>query len=128
MKKARPLIDVKELELPETHFVRDIDDRVFKSIVIHSIEEIDGVEIYQAGRFLEHLLSDGIKGVSVTQDTKTKSVGIRVEVTIRYGESIPEKSEEIQSKVAKELAEMTGLHVSGVHVLFRGVYSQEVEA
>ena len=44
---------------------------------------------------------------------------IQLEINIKYGTSIPEKSEEIQNKVAQEVTKMTGVHVSEVHVIFR---------
>ena len=43
-------------------------------------------------------------------------------MNIRYGIPIPDKAEEIQSKVAEEITRLSGLHVAAVHVIFRNVY------
>jgi len=111
-----------ELELPETVFVRDIDDRVFQAVVLHSLERIEGIELSEGG-LLDHWLGrpEKIKGVNVTQNDKSSAVSVRVEVNICYGVSIPQKAEEIQAKVAEEITRMTGLHVDRVHVVFKGM-------
>ena len=44
---------------------------------------------------------------------------MRVEVNVAYGVSIPEKAEEIQTKIAQEINRLTGLRVSQVHVIFK---------
>jgi uncharacterized alkaline shock family protein YloU len=46
-----------------------------------------------------------------------------VEVNISYDVSIPEKAEEIQGIIAEDVAKLTGLHVSSVHVIFKNVVS-----
>lgn len=122
----------EEYELPETVFVRDIEDQVFKTIVMNCLRKLEGVSL-DGGGFFDHLFGrdtvDGVRGVSVTQSTDKPSVSLKVEVKIEYGYSIPEKTGEIQSAIAREITEYTGLHVCEVHVVVKRVYAprEEVE-
>ena len=117
-------IDTKEIDLPDTVFIRDIESRVFQSITIKCLSEIEGISLLE-GTLIDNLLGreglERIKGVYVEQDSKNHSVNIRIELNIAYGISIPEKSEEIQSKIVKEITKLTGLHVSSVHVVFKNL-------
>lgn len=119
-------IDTKEFELPETVFVRDIEDRVFQGIVLHCLAWVDGITLLETN-FIDNIFGrgnlEGIKGITIEQETKNHSVSVKVEVNICYGTSIPEKAEEIQAKVAQEITRITGLHVSTVHVVFKGIVS-----
>lgn len=117
-----------EYEFADTVFVRDIEGRVFQAIAFKCLMGIEGVELI-GGNILDSLLGrespDRIKGIYVEQDQKNHSVNIKIEVNISYGLSIPEKAEEIQAKVAKEICRLTGLHVGSVHVIFKNLISQE---
>lgn len=120
-------VDTKEFELPETAFIRDIEDKVFQSIVLQCLAQIEGISLVE-GNFIDHLLgrsSEGVKGIHAEQDDKNQSVNIKVEVNIFFGTSIPDKAEEIQTKIADEIVKLTGLHVSSVHVVFKNVISVE---
>jgi uncharacterized alkaline shock family protein YloU len=122
-------VDTKEFELPETLFVRDIENKVFQGIVLQCLAQIEGVTLVE-GNILDSLLGRSgmdttIKGITTEQDNKNHSVSIRVEVNICYGYSIPEKAEEIQSRIAEDVTRLTGLHVSCVHVVFKNVISLE---
>jgi len=127
LKVDKKRVDTKEFELPETVFIRDIEDNVFQSIVLQCLAQIDGISLTE-GNFIDHLLgrsAEGVKGIHAEQDDKNQSINIKVEVNILYGISIPEKAEEIQSKIAEELTALTGLHVASVHVVFKNVISEE---
>lgn len=117
-------LDTRELKFPETLYVRDIEDRVFQGIVLECIKEIGGIAPVE-GSFISSIFNpspqEGIKGVTIEQNPKEKSVGIKVEVNVNYGESIPDKAEEMQSKIAEEVTRLTGLHVSYVHVVFKHI-------
>lgn len=124
--KARK-VDTKEFEIPETVFIRDIENRVFQGIILQCLAKIDGITLVE-GNFIDSILGrgnveGGIKGIYSEQDNKTHCVDIKVEVNICYGVSIPEKAEEIQTKIAEEITKMTGLHVSRVHVVFKNIVS-----
>ncbi|NGX57770.1 MAG: hypothetical protein K940chlam3_00664 [Chlamydiae bacterium] len=129
-KKSRDL-DSKEFELPETVFVRDIEDQVFKTIVLNCLTKIEGVSL-DGGGFFDHLFGretvDGLKGVYVIQRDDSPSVSLKVEVKIQYGYSIPQKTDEVQAKIAQEITEYTGLHVSEVHVVVKKVYAPPEES
>lgn len=117
-------IDTKEFELPETLFVRDVENKVFQGIVLQCLSKIAGIALVE-GNFIDNIFSktvlEGVKGVHIDQDHKSHSVGIKIEVDICYGYSIPEKAEEIQASCADEITRLTGLHVSSVHVVFKNV-------
>lgn len=117
-------IDTKEVELPDTVFIRDIESRVFQSIAVQCLAKIEGISLLE-GTFIDSLLgrdsNDRIKGIYVDQDPKNHSIQIKVEINVAYGVSIPEKAEEVQQKVAEEVSRLTGLHVGSVHVVFKNL-------
>ncbi len=120
-------MDAREIELPNTVFVRDIDSRVLQGIVVQVLSKIDQIGFVE-GTLFDSLLGrdlERVKGIYVEPDQKGKSVKIRVEINILYGVSIPEKSEEIQTKLVDELTLWTGLHVASVHVIFKGLIVPE---
>lgn len=117
-------MDTKELELPDTLFIRDIETRVFQTIALQTLSTIEGVSMLEGNLIDSFLGRDGpdrIKGINVEQDQKKSSVKIKLEVNIAYGIPLPEKAEEIQSAIAKEISLLTGLHVSSVHVVFKNL-------
>lgn len=114
-------MDAREIELPETVFIRDIETRVFQGIALQALSKIDGIALIE-GNLFDSLLGrelERVKGIHVEQDQKKHSVDIRVEINVLYGISIPEKAEEIQTKLAEEISRWTGLHVASVHVIFK---------
>lgn len=122
--------DQKEVELPETMFSREIEGRVFQSIIARCLMEIDGVEPLEGGLFdslLGRDVLDGGRGISVCQKLSDPSVDIKVEVNVAYGESIPAKAEEIQTKILEQVSALTGLHVAKVHVVFKGLIALPLE-
>ncbi|NGX27652.1 MAG: hypothetical protein K940chlam6_01590 [Chlamydiae bacterium] len=117
-------MDTKEIDLPDTLFVRDIETRVFQTIALQTLSTIEGVSMLEGNLIDSFLRRDGpdrIKGIHVDQDQKNHSVKLKLEVNIAYGISLPEKAEEIQSKIAQEVSRLTGLHVSCVHIVFRNL-------
>lgn len=114
-------MDAKEIELPETVFVRDIETRVLQTIALQCLSKIEGIGLIE-GTLFDSLLGrevEKIKGIEVEQDQKQHSVEVRVEMNVLYGISIPEKAEEIQTKLVEEITRWTGLHVASVHVIFK---------
>jgi uncharacterized alkaline shock family protein YloU len=120
-------MDEKEIDLPETTYVRDIESRVFQGIVLKCLSKIEGIGLI-GGNLIDSLLgrdTERIKGIHVDQEQKRHSVFIRVEANIMYGISIPAKAEEIQTKIIEEITSYTGLHVSCVHVIFKNLIIEE---
>ncbi|HSX13516.1 MAG TPA: Asp23/Gls24 family envelope stress response protein [Chlamydiales bacterium] len=120
-------MDAREIELPETVFIRDIDSRVLQGIVLHVLSKIENIGLIE-GNLIDSLLGrdiDRAKGIHVEQEQKGKSVTVRIEINIVYGVSIPEKSEEIQSKISEEITQWTGLHVSSIHVIFKNLIAPQ---
>ncbi len=117
-------LDTKEIDLPDTIFIRDIESRVFQAITIKCLAGIDGIALIE-GNLIDNLLGregmERIKGVHIEQDSKNHSVNIKLEVNVSYGISLPEKAEEIQNKIVKEITRLTGLHVACVHVVFKNL-------
>lgn len=123
-------MDAREIELPDTIFVRDIESRVFQAIALQCLAKIEGIGLLE-GTLFDSLLGrdmERVKGIHVEQDQKKHSVEIRVEINILYGLSIPEKAEEIQTKLAEEVSHWTGLHVALVHVIFKDLILPEAAA
>ena len=120
-------VDTKEFKIPETLFIRDIENKVFQSIVLQCLAQIDGINLVE-GNFIDHLLgrsAEGVKGIHAQQDDKSQAVEIKVEVNILYGISIPEIAEKIQTEITDAITKLTGLHVAAVHVVFKNVITAE---
>ncbi len=122
--------DTKEFELPETLFVRDIENRVFQGIVLYSLSQVEGISLIESTLIANLLgrrntMDSNVKGIHAEQDSKNHSVSIKVEINICYGYMIPEKSEELQNKITEDITKITGLHVSSVHVIFKNVIAPE---
>lgn len=128
MKTETKKVDTKEFELPETLFVRDIENRVFQGIILQCLSRIDGITLVE-GNFIDSILGrgavEGVKGIYSEQDNKNHSVSVKIEVNIGYGYSIPEKAEEIQTAIAEEITKLTGLHVACIHVVFKSIVPLE---
>lgn len=119
-----------DFDFADTVFARDIEGRVFQMIVFRCLEEIAGVALAH-GNILDNILGreshDKLKGIAIEQDQKSHAVNIRIEVNIRYGLSIPDKAEEIQTKVAMNVSRLTGLHVASIHVVFKNILADKIE-
>jgi uncharacterized alkaline shock family protein YloU len=117
-------LDAGELDLPETIFVRDIENRVFQAIAIKCLASIEGIALLE-GTLIDNLLGreglERVKGVYIEQDSKNHSVSVRLDVNVSYGISLPTKAEEIQNKIVSEVSRLTGLHVACVHVVFKNL-------
>lgn len=120
-------LDRKELNLPDTVFIRDIETKVFQAIVLQCLAKIEGIGLLE-GNLFDSLLGrevERVKGIHVEQDLEQHSVEVRVEIKIAYGMSIPEKAEEVQTKVVEEISRWSGLHVASVHVIFKDLIAPD---
>lgn len=117
-------VDTKEFDIPETVFVRDIENRVFQGIVLKCLSGIEGVTPIE-GNFIDNIFGrdslEAVRGIQIEQDSNNQCVSIKIEINVGFGISIPEKAEEIQSTISKEVTELTGLHVSNIHVVFKNI-------
>lgn len=117
-------MDSKEIQLPDTVYIRDIESRVFQTIALQTLSTIEGVGMLEGNLIDSFLGRDGpdrVKGIAVDQDQKNHSVKLKIEINVSYGISLPEKADEIQTKISHEISRLTGLHVSCVHVVFRNL-------
>ena len=122
-------LNTKDLQLPDTAYVWDIETKVFQGIIIQCLLKIEGIGLIGGG-LIDNLLgveSDRFKGIFVEQDEEKHSVLIKVEANILYGVSIPEKAEEIQNKITEEIAAVTSLHVAMVHVVFKNLIHHQTK-
>ncbi len=121
---------LQELEVPETTFVRDIENRVFQAIILQVLTKVKDINLIE-GNLIDAILNRGnverIKGIFVEQDSKSPTIKVKVEVNVFYGISIPEKAKEIQQKLSDEINHLTGLHVSAVHVIFKNMYVEPLK-
>ncbi|MCC5831910.1 MAG: Asp23/Gls24 family envelope stress response protein [Chlamydiales bacterium] len=128
--KENPVVDTKEFELPETVYSRDIETRVIQVIILQCLSKLQDVAVI-GGTLIDTLLgrsdSDRVKGIYVEQDSKNHQVKVKVEILVRYGISIPEKAEEVQTKIVEEITRLTGLHVATVHVVIKGLIPEVKE-
>ena len=111
----------REIHLPETVFIRDIDTRVFQAIAVQCLAKIEGIS-FLGGNLFDSLLGrevERVKGIHIIQDQEKHSVEVRVEINILYGVNIPAKAEEVQERLVEEISNWSGLHVSSVHVIFK---------
>ena len=119
--------EICEPEFAETVFVRDIENKVFQTIVLQCLARVDGISLL-GGTFIDNILgrdqNEAVRGIHAEQDSKSRSVNCKVEVNIRYGMPIPDKAEEIQNLISREITRLTGLHVACVHVVFKNVVLQ----
>jgi uncharacterized alkaline shock family protein YloU len=117
-------LDAKEIELPETIFIRDIETKVFQSIVLQCLTQVQDLALVE-GNLIDNLLgrdsTERVTGITVEQDQKSHSVKVKIEVNIAYGASIPDKAEELQLKITQDISRLTGLHVGSVHVVFKNL-------
>jgi uncharacterized alkaline shock family protein YloU len=120
--------DTKEFELPETLFVRDIENRVLQGIVLQTLAQIEGIGLVE-GTFIDTIFNrssdENVTGIQAEQDSKSQCVKIKVEVNVAYGLPIPEKAEEIQTKISEQITQLTGLHVACIHVVFKNIIPQD---
>lgn len=127
-KVDRKKVDTKEFDLPETHFVRDIENKVFQGIVLECLAKIEGIALIE-GNLLDSILGrgsvEGVKGIYTEQDGRNHTINVKLEINIQYGLSIPDIAEEIQSKITEDITKYTGLHVNSVHVVFKNIISND---
>lgn len=131
VKNKNAKVDTQEFEIPETLFVRDIENQVFQGIVLQCLSKISGISLID-DNFIESLLGragePSTRGIVAEQDMKNHTIRVRIDINIVYGISIPDKAEEIQTKVAEEITKLTGLHVSQVHLVVKNVIRPNEEA
>lgn len=129
MTSEKEITDAIE-EVTTVAFGQEIEDKVFQSIALQCLAKIEGVSLIE-GNIIDHLFgrssSDRIRGISIQQDAKSRALNVRVEINAEYGVMLPQKAEEIQKKIAEEMKTLTGLNVSGVHVVFKNLVVPQKE-
>jgi len=112
------------MDLIETVCITDIDSRVFHAIVVHCLSKIKDISFIE-GSLISHFLNrenaDKVKGICIEQNCKNRSVNVKIEINALTGISLPEKAEEIQEELMKEITRFTGFHVGCIHVVFKNL-------
>ena len=88
-----------------------IANEVVAAIASISASEIEGVET----------LTGQIKNELVGRFGSKKNAIVEIEITMKYGYSIPETSARVQERISQAINEMTGLEVERVDVNIAGV-------
>jgi uncharacterized alkaline shock family protein YloU len=129
MTSEKEITDAIE-EVSTVAFGQEIEDKVFQSIALQCLAKIEGVSLIE-GNIIDHLFgrssSERIRGITIQQDSKSRALNVRVEINAEYGVMLPQKAEEIQQKIAEEMKTLTGLGVSGVHVVFKNLVVPQKE-
>lgn len=122
-------LDTKEFEVPITTFSHDIETRVIQVIILHCLNKIEGVSLI-GGTLIDTLFGrdvERVKGIYVEQDSKNHLIKVKIEINVEYGISIPEMTQEVQTRVVEEITKLTGLHVASVHIVVKGLIPHEEE-
>lgn len=100
-----------------------IADDVIASIAGVAATEVEGVAAMSGNITNEIVGKLGVKNLSkgVEIDVQEDIVTVKLNLTMRYGYSIPKTSEEVQEKVKASIENMTGLKVSCVDIRIAGV-------
>jgi uncharacterized alkaline shock family protein YloU len=126
--KPNKKVDTKEFDLPDTHFVCDIENKVFQGIILKCLSTIEGITLIE-GNFIDSLLArsqgERVNGIHCEQDNKSQSINIKIEINILYGVPIAKKANEIQTKVTEEIVRLTGIHVDTIHVVFKSITTSD---
>lgn len=100
-----------------------LDEEVIASIASITIGEIEGVADTVGGvsYSLTGMLGkkNGAKGVRV--DTGDEGISININITVKYGHSIPELARHVQQRISEEVQKMTGMKVSAVDIFVQGI-------
>ena len=116
-------------EKPDIDKELTFDDGVVKKIVGLTSADIDGVYTLEGGlianvadKFRKN--EDPTKGVDVDVDDD-ETVSVKLDVTLKYGESAPEIFDRVTDEICKRVKEMTGLKVSAVKMTVKDMLTDE---
>lgn len=100
-----------------------IADDVIATIAGVAATEVEGVAAMSGNITNEIVGKLGVKNLSkgVGIDVQEDVVTVKLNLTMRYGYSIPKTSAEVQEKVKSAIENMTGLNVSCVDIRIAGV-------
>ena len=100
-----------------------IADDVIATIAGVAATEVEGVAAMSGNITNEIVGKLGVKNLSkgVGIDVQEDVVTVKLNLTMRYGYSIPKTSAEVQEKVKSAIENMTGLTVSCVDIRIAGV-------
>ncbi len=100
-----------------------IADDVIASIAGVAATEVEGVAAMSGNITNEIVGKLGVKNLSkgVVIDVQDDIVTVNLNLTMRYGYSIPKTSAEVQEKVKASIESMTGMTVSCVDIRIAGI-------
>ena len=123
--EEKKVVDTKELEAAETVYIRDIENRVFQTIVLQTLSKIEGINLLE-GNFLDSILKkttqDYLKGIQAEQNSKNNMLHINKEkllvvdglsdfIVVDSGDVLlilPRKKEQDVKKILNEVRQNKG--------------------
>lgn len=104
-----------------------IADDVVAMIASLAATEVDGVTALVGNITNDLMAKVGMKKLTkgVKVDVLDGCVSVDLAITIQYGHSIPQTSQEVQNKVKTAIENMTGLTVDDVNIRIAGVQMTE---
>jgi uncharacterized alkaline shock family protein YloU len=94
--------------LQEAHGAITITPSALAGLVANAAETVDGAQVRRGRRRLDVDVSDG-------------NARVRLELTARYGVTLPELARDVQERVAEALTTMCRVDVTAVDVSVEGV-------
>ena len=122
MAKNNDLTKFASIEIGDFGKVQ-ISDDVIATIAGLSAAEVEGVACMYGKISNKAAAKVGIKNLTkgVAIEVSGRSVAIKLNLTLRYGYSVPKTTAEVQEKVKNAVENMTGLTVSGVDIRIAGI-------
>lgn len=118
----------KELQFPETVYEQEVGMKAFRSIVLKTLTEIEGV-FFLEENLMDSILGregvEGVRGIEVHQLEGQPALDVQVRICLASGLSIPQMVEQIQSQIVQALTKDTGLHVARVQVVVEDIRMPE---
>lgn len=114
----------QEPQCPDTCYEREMGIKAFRTIVLKTLLEIEGVYFLEEN-IVDSILGregvEGVRGIEIEVDPKQPILSVNIRICLASGLVIPQKVEEIQTKVVEDLTADTGLHVARVLVVVEDV-------
>ncbi len=106
-----------------------IADEVVAIIADIAATEVDGVDSMDGGWSGEIISRMGIRDLSkgVKIEIEENHVSVSLNLSVKYGYSIPDVSKNVQDRVSQAIESMTGLNVLDVNIRISGVVTKDNE-
>ena len=122
MAKNNDLAKLASIEIGDFGKVQ-ISDDVIATIAGLSAAEVEGVASMYGKVKNKTAAKVGIKNLTkgIAIEVQGRDVLVKLNLTLRYGYSVPKTTSEVQEKVKNALENMTGLNVKAVDIRIAGI-------